>query len=228
MRTRARGLVSPTGFAALRQGAVLPVAAQALSRRSGMRGAGGCGPVDLRPTGTRILGPWHLVPARRRGRRFPLWASLGATGHCSACPAPSRSRRSGDVPLARLFASRWFCLACRPDCRHAQRGTMMCWGIRVYAPVSFVGNEHDCRFRGGPSRACHALGQPYLLARPPLGAAGPIAPTKLAEPGCACLSPTGNGKAYGERRERGGEDGFGVRAMYLDFWHNVSYIRPIT
>jgi hypothetical protein len=62
--------------------------------------AGGCGPDDLRPSGTRILGLWPLDPSLRRGRRLLSWA--WATGQRSACPSPARRNGHGDMIMSHL------------------------------------------------------------------------------------------------------------------------------
>lgn len=62
--------------------------------------AGGCGPDDLRPSGTRILGLWPLDPSRRRGCRFLCLA--WATGLRSACPAPARRNGHADAIMGHM------------------------------------------------------------------------------------------------------------------------------
>lgn len=108
-----RGLVSPTGCAALRQGAALSVTARALSRRSGMLGwrVRASRPA---PDWPRILGPWHLVPVRQRGCRF--WSGLCAGDR--AALALARRLRAGTADAVCPFGSRAAAvLPCVPACR---------------------------------------------------------------------------------------------------------------
>lgn len=113
--TKVRGLVSPTGDAALRQRAALSVTARALSRRSGMLGwrVRASRPA---PDWPRILGPWHLVPVRRRGCRF--WSGLCAGDRAAlALALRLRAGTAGAVcPFGPRAAAALPCVpACRPS-----------------------------------------------------------------------------------------------------------------
>ena len=111
--TKVRGLVSPTGDAALRQRAALSVTARALSRRSGMLGwrVRASRPV---PDWPRILGPWHLVPVRRLGCRF--WSGLCAGDRAALALHPRAGTAGAVCPFGSRVAAALRCVpACRPS-----------------------------------------------------------------------------------------------------------------
>jgi hypothetical protein len=86
--------------------------------------AGGCGPDDLRPSGTRILGLWPLDPSRRRGCRSWWGRAQGRPG-----VAFWLARRLDAGPLPRRFRSAMLCncASCLPARRlRCRRGEAAC------------------------------------------------------------------------------------------------------